>query len=53
MKASGVTITQPDLGPFVAAVRPAVWNQVMGRIPKGKELIEQVAKEADYLLPKK
>lgn len=53
MKAAGVTITQPDLEPFVKAVRPSVWNQVMGRIPKGKELIEQVAKEADALLPKK
>ncbi len=53
MKAAGVTVTQPDLGPFVKAVRPSVWNQVMGRIPKGKELIEQVAKEADALLPKK
>jgi tripartite ATP-independent transporter DctP family solute receptor len=53
MKAAGVTVTQPDLEPFVKAVRPSVWNQVMGRIPKGKELIEQVAKEADALLPKK
>lgn len=53
MKATGVTITQPDLDSFVKAVRPSVWNQVMGRIPKGKELIEQVAKEADALLPKK
>jgi len=53
MKAAGVTVTQPDLNPFVKAVRPSVWNQVMGRIPKGKELIEQVAKEADALLPKK
>ena len=53
MKAAGVTITQPDLEAFVKAVRPSVWNQVMGRIPKGKELIEQVAKEADALLPKK
>ncbi|MCU0563134.1 MAG: TRAP transporter substrate-binding protein [Desulfobacterales bacterium] len=53
MKAAGVTITQPDLGPFVKAVRPAVWNQVMGRIPKGKDLVDQIAKEADALLPKK
>ena len=53
MKAAGVTITQPDLEPFVKAVRPSVWTQIMGRIPKGKELIEQVAKEADELLPKK
>jgi tripartite ATP-independent transporter DctP family solute receptor len=53
MKAAGVTITQPDLEPFVKIVRPSVWNQVMGRIPKGKELVEQVAKEADALLPKK
>jgi tripartite ATP-independent transporter DctP family solute receptor len=53
MKAAGVTVTQPELEPFVKAVRPSVWNQVMGRIPKGKELVEQVAKEADALLPKK
>lgn len=53
MKAAGVTVTQPDIEPFVKAVRPSVWNQVMGRIPKGKELVEQVAKEADALLPKK
>ena len=42
-----------ELAPFVKIVRPAVWNEMMGRIPKGKELVERVAKEADALLPKK
>jgi tripartite ATP-independent transporter DctP family solute receptor len=53
MKKAGVTITTPDLGPFVKIVRPAVWNEMMGRIPRGKELVERVAKEADALLPKR
>jgi len=53
MKKAGVTIANPDLAPFVKIVRPAVWNEMMGRIPRGKELVERVAKEADALLPKK
>lgn len=52
MKKAGVTVTYPDLEPFVKIVRPAVWNEVMGRIPRGKELVERVAKEADMLLQK-
>ena len=52
MKKAGVTITYPDIAPFVKAVRPAVWNEMMGRIPKGKELLERVAKETDALQKK-
>ena len=52
MKKGGVTIAKPDLEPFVKMVRPAVWNEMMVRIPKGKELVERVSKEADTLLRK-
>jgi len=52
MKKAGVTITYPELGPFVKVVRPAVWDEMMVRIPKGKELVERVSKEADALLKK-
>jgi len=52
MKKGGVTIAKPELEPFVKEVRPAVWNEMMVRIPKGKELIERVSKEADALLKK-
>ena len=48
-----MTITTPELAPFVQIVRPAVWTEMMGRIPKGKELVDRVAKEADDLMPRK
>lgn len=52
MKKAGVTITYPELEPFIKIVRPAVWNEMMGRIPNGKSLIERVSKAADALLKK-
>lgn len=52
MTKAGVTITYPELEPFVKIVRPAVWNEMIVRIPKGKELVERVSKDADALLKK-
>jgi tripartite ATP-independent transporter DctP family solute receptor len=52
MKKGGVTITTPELEPFVKVVRPAVWNEMVVKIPKGKDLLDRISKEADALLKK-
>ncbi len=46
MQRRGVRIARPDRAEFVPLVRPAVWDELAGRLPNGRELIDRVAAEA-------
>lgn len=42
LKKAGVKVNEPDLAPFVAAVKPDVWNKIESQIPNGKENVARL-----------
>jgi len=47
MRANDVEVTHPDIGPFVPAVRPEVWDELAGRLPDGEALIAMLVDALD------
>lgn len=44
MKRAGVKVSEPDLTPFIKAVKPSVWDKLQGEIPNGKQNVERLLK---------
>jgi tripartite ATP-independent transporter DctP family solute receptor len=42
MKKAGVSVNEPDLKPFIEAVKPSVWNALQADIPDGARNIERL-----------
>ncbi len=47
MRAAGVEVSRPDLGPFAPAVRPRIWDELANRLPDGEALIARLVEEAE------
>ena len=51
MRANEVEISRPDLGPFIPAVRPAIWDELAGRLQDGETLITRLMEEVSRVKP--
>ena len=51
MRANNVEISRPDVGPFVPAVRPIVWDELASRLPDGQALIARLVAEVRRAAP--
>ena len=47
MRAAGVEISRPELGPFAPAVIPRIRDELANRLPDGEALIERLVREAE------
>ena len=51
MRANEVEISRPDLGPFIPAVRPAICDELAGRLQDGETLITRLMEAVGRVKP--